>query len=69
MSARILQFHLPPDPPKRHDEQRFEASVDERGHVRIVIGDARGSQTWTLTPSQAVELAEFLNNDWMGGRT
>jgi hypothetical protein len=68
MSARILQFHLPPHPPERHDEQRFEASVDGQGHVRIVIGDAQGQQTWTLTPSQAVELAEFLNNDWMGGR-
>jgi hypothetical protein len=67
MSARILQFRLPANPPERHDEQHFEASVDGRGHVRIVIGDGRGQQAWSLTPSQAVELAEFLNNDWMAG--
>ena len=63
MSARIIRF----EPPARRpdDEERFEASVDEDGSIRIVIGNAQGQQTWTLTPRQAVELAAFLNNDWM----
>jgi hypothetical protein len=65
MSARIIQFTPPTRGPGYDGEERFEASVDEDGSIRIVIGNARGQQTWTLTPRQAVELAQFLNNDWM----
>ena len=46
-------------------DERFEASIAEDGSIRIVIGNAQGEQTWTLTPRQAVQLAEFLDNDWM----
>jgi hypothetical protein len=63
MSARILQF--PPPAGETPADERFEASVAEDGAIRIVIGNAQGEQTWTLTPRQAVLLAEFLDNDWM----
>jgi hypothetical protein len=64
MTARILQFPPPPGGDGPADE-RFEASVAEDGSIRIVIGNAQGEQTWTLSPRQAVQLAEFLDNDWM----
>ena len=64
MTARILQF--PPSPGGQAvADERFEASIAEDGSIRIVIGNAQGEQTWTLTPRQAVQLAEFLDNDWM----
>jgi hypothetical protein len=65
MTARIIQFTPPSRGPGYDGEERFEASVDEDGSIRIVIGDAHGQRTWTLTPRQAVELVGFLNNDWM----
>jgi len=68
MTARILQFHPSSRGPGYDGRERFEASVGEDGCIRIVIGNEHGQQTWTLTPSQAVELAEFLNNDWMPPR-
>jgi hypothetical protein len=65
MSARILQFTPLSRGPGYDGEERFEASVDEDGSIRIVIGSAQGQQTWSLTPRQAVELARFLETDWM----
>ena len=63
MTARILQFGPPPH--GRHGEERFEASIDQQGCIRLVIGDGEARRTWVLTPRQAVELAAFLNNDCM----
>jgi hypothetical protein len=62
VSARIIRF----EPPfrGREDEERFKASVDEDGSIRIAVGNPQGQQTWTLTAGQAVDLVAFLNNDW-----
>jgi hypothetical protein len=65
MTARILQFGPPPQSPAAGDEPRFEASVDNDGRIRFTIGDAHSEQSWTLSPRQVVELAAFLNHDWM----
>lgn len=65
MTARILQFGPPANDSPDGDEPRFEASADDDGRIRFTIGDAHGQQSWTLTPRQAVELAAFLNIDWM----